>query len=700
MGYSQLSNWVLRIKESSFNGKWNQVISHYHDLKIAGVEPLVDISLFPLILKAHSHLPRNHGKSLHATLIKRGNESYTYIANAIMSFYFKFGEIDSARNVFDLMRCRDSVSWNILIHGYLDRGFVIVGLRWFMSGMIAGFEPNVSTLVLLIQACRSLRRKDEALQLHSYLIRSGFLGSCSVQNSLICMYADEDMKSASKLFDEMPEKDVISWSVMIGGYVHNFEPKLGLHMFREMLSVRKNDPDEFIIASVLKACSNSVSIRMGRTIHGLSIVRGLDYDLFVKNSLIDMYTNCHDVGSASSVFKEMSLRNNVSWNSMLSGLVLNGNYSEALSLIHSMRKEGTEADEVTLVNILQICKYFASPYQLKAVHCIIIRRGSESNELAASSLIDAYARCDLVEYAWNVFIRTERKDVVLWSTMIAAFTHCGKPAEAIDVFREMDEVVEIPNAVTIIHLLEACSASGVLNKAKWAHGVAIRSNLAAEVAVGTAIVDMYSKCGEIVASRKAFNQIHNKNVVTWSAMISAYGMNSLPREALALLDEMKLHGIRPNSLTILSTLSACSHGGLIEEGVLVFKSMAEEHGVGPRKEHYSCIVDMLSRAGKFDMAAELIEMMPESLKDDASVWGAILSACRNYGNSKLGEKAASRVLELEPLNSAGYLLASSMYGADGSWVDAARMRLLAKERGVKFAAGCSLVPTDSRDRNG
>ncbi|XP_065869337.1 pentatricopeptide repeat-containing protein At2g17210 [Euphorbia lathyris] len=693
---SKLSNWVLRIKESSSSGKWNQVISHYHEMKIAGVQPFLDISLFPLILKAYSRLPHNNGKSLHATLIKQGNESYTYIGNSIMSFYFKSGELDSATSVFYSMRCRDSVSWNILIHGYLDHGFLIDALRLFTSATIAGFEPNISTLVLVIQACRSLRIKHEALQLHCYMIRSGLLGSCSIKNSLICMYADEDMKYARKLFDEMPEKDVISWSVMIGGYVQNLEPQFGLQMFQEMISIQKNNPDEVIIVCVLKACANSVSISMGRTVHGLTIFRGLDFDLFVKNSLIDMYSNCHDIGSAFSVFNEISLWNNVSWNSMLSGLLLNGNYSEALFLIHSMQNEGIEADEVTLVNILQICKYFANPYQLKAVHCVILGRGCESNELAASSLIDAYAKCNLVEYAWNVFIRTRGRDVVLWSTMIAAFARCGKPDEAIAVFQEMDKAVEVPNAVATIHLLEACSASGELNKAKWAHGVAIRRNLAAEVAVGTAIVDMYSKCGEIEASRKAFTQIPNKNIVTWSAMISAYGMNGLAREALAMLDEMKIRGIRPNSLTILSALSACSHGGLIEEGISVFKSMVEEHGIEPGMEHYSCVVDMLSRAGKLDSAMELIEIMPKSLKNDASVWGAILSACRNYGNCKLGEKAASRVLELEPLNSAGYLLASGMYGADGSWVDAARMRLLGKERGMRVVAGNSLMPVDSK----
>lgn len=692
---SKLSNWILRIKEASSNGNFHEVISHYIQLKIAGPLPVYD-SLFPPILKAFSYVSPKHGRAVHACLIKRGFESFTSIGNSIMSFYVKCADMDAARSGFDSMRCRDSVSWNILVHGFLDHGALVEGLWHFTSAKVAGFEPNISTLVLVIQACRNLSAKFEGLQLHCYLIQSGHCTISSIQNSLLCMYADDDMECARNMFDEMREKDVISWSVMIGGYVRSLEAQTGLQMFQEMVSNPAIEPDEVTMVSVLKACSYSVNIHTGRLVHGFLIRRGFVNDLFVNNSLIDMYSNCYDADSAFNIFKEMSRRNDVSWNCMISGLVLNENYSEALSVISSMQQEGTEADEVTLVNILQICKYFAHPYQCKAVHCVIIRHGCESNELLHNSLIDAYAKCKLIEHAWEVFIGMRRRDVVVWSTMIAGFAYCGMPDKAISVFQEMNKSTEIPNAVTIMNLLEACSVSADLNRSKWAHGVAVRRGLAVEVTVGTAIVVMYSKCGEIEASRKAFNQIRQKNIVTWSAMIASYGRNGLAHEALALLDEMKLHGLKPNALTIVSVLAACSHCGLVEEGLSIFKSMVEDHGLEPVSEHYSCIVGLLGRAGELDSAMELIKMMPESSKAGASVWGALLSACRNYGNTKLGREAASCVLELEPLNSAGYLLASSMFAADGLWVDATRMRLLAEERGKEATAGYSLIHADSK----
>lgn len=225
-----------------------------------------------------------------------------------------------------------------------------------------------------------------------------------------------------------------------------------------------------------------------------------------------------------------------------------------------------------------------------------------------------------------------------------------------------------------------------------AHAIATRRGLAQDVAVGTAILDMYSKCRAIESSERVFDQLPQTNIITWGAMIAAYGMNGLPRYALALFHKLKTQGLKPNPVTTLSVLSACSHGGLIKEGLLFFKELVKDDVSELRLEHYSCVVDLLARGGKLDIAMELIKKMPPSgLNPGASAWGALLSACRSHGNKEIGSDAVSRVLELEPCSSAGYLLASSMYAAAGLWSDAARMRLLGKERRVRMVTGYSLV---------
>lgn len=686
------SNWCSRLRELLFHGKSQDVLLYYRELNKTRVE-LMDHSVFPILFKACLNLSatHGHGNSIHASLVKQGFLAFTSVGNSMMDFYAKSGDLGSALVVFNCMDNKDSVSWNVIIHGHLLLLASPRGLCLFTQAWAAGFEPNISTFVLVIQACRNLAAFEAGRTIHASTIRAGYSSITSIHNSLLSFYAQFEMHLAHNLFDEMTERDVISWSVMIATYAQSEdESVLALEFFQRMIDFGE-PPDGQSVVSVLKACTKLKAIRLGESIHGFVISRGMGYDLFVHNSLIDLYSKCNDIDSSLRVFGGIPEKNVVSWNSLLSGLVQNQMHPEALTLFDSMHKAGIESDEVTLVNLLQLCKFFLDPYQCKLIHSRILRQGFELNELVTNSLIDAYASCNLITYAWSQFNNMITRDAVTWSTMIAGFTHCGMPDEAIAVFREMSHTSERPNAVTMLNLLEACSLSADVKRSRWAHGIAIRGGLESNVVVGTAILDMYSKCGSIGSSRKVFDRIPYKNVVTWSAIIAAYGMIGLPNEALALFHEMKVCGLRPNQVTALSLLSACSHGGLVEEGVSLFEELIWDHEVELVIEHYSCLVDLLARAGKVDSAMNLIGKLGVGVKPGASAWGALLSACRNYENYEFGAIALPQVVELEASSSAGYLLASNMYASGCSWVDATKMRMLAKEGGVKVIAGYSLV---------
>ncbi|KAK9164929.1 hypothetical protein Scep_000120 [Stephania cephalantha] len=691
-----------RIKEASSNGQWHQVLSQYYEVRNSGVlGPGNDHSiLFPPIFKACTKLRRlNEAASAHSSVIKQGYESFTSVGNSIADFYMKCGTINSALNAFTCISTKDSVSWNVVIHGCVEGGASVEGLQLFRKARISNFVPNVSTLVLVLKAYRDVRAFHEGYIIHGFLIHSGFYMIVSVQNSLLSLYADfGHVKCAQRLFDEMPLRDVISWSVMIAGYVQNEASPVALRLFREMCSSGTDvEPDELTCTSILKACTNMGDIDIGRLMHGYVVSRGFESDAFVINSLVDVYSKCTDVSSAFKVFDEMPQKNIVSWNSMLYGFVTNGCYAEAVRLFDSMVEGGYEADEFTLVNLLQLWKTFMEATHCKSIHCQVIRRGFDSNERVVNSLIDAYAKCNLIELAWMLFIQMDERDLISWSTMIAAFSHSGKPDEAISLFHKMILREERFNLVTMLSLLDACSLSAEVRRSRCAHGLAVRSGLAKEVEIGTALLDMYSKCGAINASRRVFDQMIRRSVVSWSAMISAYGMNGRGFDALALLDEMNsTHDLKPNAVTLLSVLSACSHSGLVEEGLSCFENMAQQYGVEPGPEHYSCMIDMLARAGDLYRAAELIEKIPEGVNLGPSAWSSILSACRSFGNGNLSGEAASRVLEFEPMNSAGYVLASTFYAKNGQWSDAARMRKLVKEKGVRMMAGYSLVYLEDR----
>ncbi|XP_004140062.1 pentatricopeptide repeat-containing protein At2g17210 [Cucumis sativus] len=691
----RLSDLISKIKDASYSGNWQEALQLYHEIRISGAQ-LSDTWVLPSILKACSNTSFNLGTAMHGCLIKQGCQSSTSIANSTIDFYMKYGDLDSAQRAFDSTKNKDSVSWNVMVHGNFSNGSIMAGLCWFIKGRFAHFQPNISSLLLVIQAFRELKIYSQGFAFHGYIFRSGFSAILSVQNSLLSLYAEVHMYFAHKLFGEMSVRnDVVSWSVMIGGFVQIGEDEQGFLMFRNMVTEAGIPPDGVTVVSVLKACTNLKDISLGTMVHGLVIFRGLEDDLFVGNSLIDMYSKCFNVHSAFKAFKEIPEKNIISWNLMLSAYILNESHLEALALLGTMVREGAEKDEVTLANVLQIAKHFLDSLKCRSVHGVIIRKGYESNELLLNSVIDAYAKCNLVELARMVFDGMNKKDVVAWSTMIAGFARNGKPDEAISVFKQMNEEV-IPNNVSIMNLMEACAVSAELRQSKWAHGIAVRRGLASEVDIGTSIIDMYSKCGDIEASIRAFNQIPQKNVVCWSAMISAFRINGLAHEALMLFEKIKQNGTKPNAVTALSLLSACSHGGLMEEGLSFFTSMVQKHGIEPGLEHYSCIVDMLSRAGKFNEALELIEKLPKEMEAGASIWGTLLSSCRSYGNISLGSGAASRVLQLEPLSSAGYMLASNLYANCGLMIDSAKMRRLAKEKGVKVVAGYSLVHINSQ----
>lgn len=697
---SRLPKWLSNIKQLSNNSKWEQIFSHYQELTRTQLPLhfLQDPSFFHPILKACQNLTFfANGYSIHASLIKNGMfVSYTSIQNSLMDFYIKARNFKLALAIFDEMKIKDSISWNIVINcSFNQDGFLRNGLFLFSKAIGTGvFEPNVANLVLVIQECRDFY---EGLMIHCYVIKNGFYSVCSVQNSLLRFYVVEfGVGVARLLFDEMRERDVVSWSVMIGGYAQNGEARVALELFQEMVSESGNEVDGQMMVSVLQACIRLGNFGVGRLYHGFVICRGLNFDLFVGNSLIDMYSKYSDPDSALEVFTEMPQRNLVSWNSMLSGFVHNKKYGEAISVFCSMSEKDIQVDEITIVNLLQICKHLLDPYYCRSIHCAVIRKGYELNKLVVNSLIDVYSKCNLITHAWLLFNQVTGQDTITWSTMIAGFTHCGLPQEAITVFKEMNSVRATPNTITMVNLLEACSSSGELNISKWAHAIAIRRGLASEVVVGTAILDMYAKCGAIEKSRKVFDQISQKNIVSWSAMIAAYGMNGLAHNSLTLFREMKLQGLKPNEVTALSILSACSHGGLVEEGISLFRELFQDHDIDLSLEHYSCMVDLLGRAGRLDRAVDLMETMSESLKPGASAWGALLSACRRYGNSELGIQAVSQVLPLEPSNSAVYMLASNMFAAEGLWNDSARMRMLVKERGVKVEAGYSLIHVKSR----
>ncbi|KAG0459259.1 hypothetical protein HPP92_022387 [Vanilla planifolia] len=673
------------------NNKFQDLFVCYLELKKAASS--LDYEIFPPLFKtcASSQLLKE-GISVHADAIKLGFVSYTSTANSIMSFYLKTGMLDCALNVFDEMKWRDSVSWNGVIHGFLIQEDAELGLGLFMEARASGFVPNVSTLVLVLKACWKLKTFSEGENLHGYIVKSGILADLLIQNTLLNMYGKtQGSDNAQKLFDEMLERDAISWSSLISAYVQTGEAASGLQLFLQMSKEHGINVDATTVVIVLQACSILGNVNIGRLIHGHVIQRGFEGDSFIGNSLVDMYSKCLDVNSAYLAFTLMARTNLVSWNSLLTGFVRQEKHSEALLLFESMKKAGVESDAYTAVILLQACKGLGQEAFCRSIHSLVLRRQFE-NGFVLNSLLDAYTKCGLIGIALKLFWQMPSRDLISWSTMISGFSHIGQVSKAVNFYLQMRLAQETPNSVTMLGLLEACSVIADLKLSKSFHGVALGNGLSRDLSFRTALLDTYAKCGDLNSSNKVFEEMEERNILSWNAMVGALGMNGCAVQALATLKLMTLDHVKPNEVTILSLLSACSHGGLIQEGLLLFQRMSKCYSLKPSIEHYSCIVDMLARAGNLSGGLEMIRKMYEDgTQAGPAAWGALLSACRRFGDCELGENVAARILELEPLSSAGYVLSSSMYAKIGLRDETARFRWLMKERGVRVVSGYSLV---------
>ncbi|XP_031489461.1 pentatricopeptide repeat-containing protein At3g26782, mitochondrial-like [Nymphaea colorata] len=462
---------------------------------------------------------------------------------------------------------------------------------------------------------------------------------------------------------------------------------------RAYASMRRRDvgPGPSTIPCALKSCASLGSLASGKILHHQAIVSGLDSDVFVASALVDMYAKCGSPDEARKAFDEMPVRNVVSWTAMINGYVQNGLAGDAVSVFKAMRAEGAvDVDSVVMVSGICACARLAEMNLVTGLHGLVVQGGFESDVSVNNTLLDGYAKSSGISDARKLFDEMTERDVVSWNTMIAVYSQNGLAKEALDLFFSLIRDGTVGhNAVTLSAALLACAHSGALQTGKCIHNQAFKMELEDNVYVGTSLIDMYCKCGKVEMARKGFDRMQNKNIKSWTAMVSGYGMHGRGKEALQVFHKMQEAGVEPNYITFVSVLAACSHAGLVDDGWRCFKSMTNEYGISPGVEHYACMVDLLGRAGSLDDAYELIRGM--SVKPDFIVWGALLGACRIHKHVKLGEIAARKLFQLDPRNAGYYVLLSNIYADAGRWDKVEKMRILMKKKGVVKPPGYSLV---------
>lgn len=532
-----------------------------------------------------------------------------------------------------------------------------------------------------------------------------------------------DIRRARQLFDEIPEPDIRSWTLLITAYTKRGCPEEALKVYDE-LRQRKVLPDQLALLSVTKACATLGNLIKAKGIHQDVIRYGYHSDLLLGNALIDMYGKCKYIRGAKEVFDNLSAKDVISWTSMSSCYVNCKLPREALRIFREMGLNRVRPNPVTLSSILPACSDLKSLNLGREIHGYIIRNGIHDNVYVSSALVDMYASCSSIKQAESVFDSTHQFDYVLcnvimsayfsngkcdkalhvfdqlrkrgtkldpdsWNSVIGGCMQSGRTDKALQILREMQQSGAKPNKITITSVLPTCIDLGSIRRGAEIHGFIIRRLFSEDETVSTALVLMYAKCGDLELSKRVFYMMPKKDTIAWNTMIIGNSMHGKGEEALMLFHQMVSLGMKPNSVTFTGVLSGCSHSQLVDEGLLIFYSMSKEHGIEPDVEHYSCMVDALSRAGRLEQAYNFIQNMP--LKPTASAWGALLGASRVYKNVELARAAGKQLLEIEPENAGNYVLLSNIYEAAKLREEASEIRKLMRERGIIKLPGCSWI---------
>ncbi|XP_058079585.1 pentatricopeptide repeat-containing protein At3g12770-like [Magnolia sinica] len=544
----------------------------------------------------------------------------------------------------------------------------------------------------LLNSCSSL---PDLKKIHAQILINGLSQDLLLSTKLIAIARSSSptMDYARLLFDKTPQPDVFAWNTLIRGYADLGPCEQALILYKRMHFAGLS-PDYFTFPSVVRSCAVLSALREGQEVHCNVIKNGFDSDVFVQSSLVSMYAQNGETSNSESVFDHMVERNVVSWTAMIAGYVQNGFFKQALGVFRRMVIAGTQPNAVTLVSVLPACAGLEILNLGQLIHGYGVKLGIDSDTPLVNSLIALYGKCGNVESARSLFDRKAPKNLVSWNAMIAAYEQSGAAADAIKLFRRMQTERVKFDYITMVSVISACASLGALNTGRWAHELVKSSELETNISILNALLDMYAKCGSIESARDVFEKLPWRSVVSWSAMISAYAAHGHGEDALQLFSRMLEEGIKPNSLTFTSVLTACRHSGLVDEGMKHFNSMRRDHSIVPGVEQCACIVDLLGRAGRLTDAYKFVWSMP--VEPDVGVWGALLSACKIHGNLELAELVAEHLFRLDPQTIAYYVLMSNIYAEAGRWDDVARLRKLMEERELKKIPGRSLVEINRR----
>ncbi|XP_047958022.1 pentatricopeptide repeat-containing protein At2g36730 isoform X2 [Salvia hispanica] len=447
---------------------------------------------------------------------------------------------------------------------------------------------------------------------------------------------------------------------------------------------------------------SSSSLKQLLQIHVQLIISGLHRNSCFAEEIIQLCTSAslkakHQIDCINHAHRLANCYQNLdssSWNSVIRAYATSdsGSQREALRAFLDMRRLGVGPDGHTFPYVFKSCASFLGFSEGRQVHGDALKHGLHLNVYVQNTMIHCYGSCRKLTDAYRVFDEMSHRTLVSWNSMMNANVECGWFYESVELFLKMRRAGFVADETTMVIVLSACAELGNLSLGKWLHSQVIENDMVVNCQLGTALVDMYGKCGNVGYASFVFNRMVHRNVWTWSSMITGFAQHGFAGQALEIFQEMRNQSVKPNRVTFLGVLSACSHGGLTEDGQRYFKEMEQVHGIKPMMVHYCAMVDMLGRAGRLKEGYEFVMSMP--IEADGVVWRALLSSCHIHDMndySGVSERAREKLMELEPKRSGNLVMIANNYAEVGLWEKAGALRSKMRVKGLKKIAGESCI---------
>ncbi|KAM7251761.1 hypothetical protein ACFE04_023644 [Oxalis oulophora] len=594
----------------------------------------------------------NQGKQVHQQILIHGSSLDSFMITKLIQMYADCDELPSARYLFDKLPQQNVFAWTAFFSFYARHGMFEECVKNYGSMKKIGSFPDCYVFPKVLKACGQMLVLDVGVQVHKDVIVCGCDFNVQVCNPIIDMYAKcGDIESSRRIFDEMAERDLFSWNSMISGYVSNGNYRLAVELFN----------------------------MMG--------VNGFQPDIVTLNTVMDAYCRMELCAEASKIFEQIEEPNIISWTTLISGYSRAGQHQMSLKIFREMVNNGVKPDLNSLSSVIVSCRFLGALSSGKEIHSygVKMENGTSFYNAVGAALLIVYAKQGEIENARKIFDLMDKSDVVTWNAMIVGYVDSGTDHLAFKCFIDMARKGVNRDQTTIATILPHSD----LKQGKQIHAFISTSHLYSSIPIWNALIHMYSKSGCVKSAYSVFSNMESRDLVSWNTMIRGFGMHGLADAALQLLQRMKKTGICPNSFTFTSALSACSHSGLVNEGVHIFETITEEFGITPRMEHFACVVDILARAGRIEEAVSFIQKMP--IEPNKRIWGALLAASRDHGNIDVANLAAEKLSMLEPEHAGHYVTLSNIYARAGRWDDAVGVRKEIDSRGLMKPSGQSWI---------